>query len=157
MSAIVKTLWNTTARLNLTDKDGFSSHLPAPEEFDSSVEEAFARKFGAKRDGWQLVREGEILYEHQHTFVPDFVFRHDDDTEVLMEIIGFWTPEYLAHRRQTLRRFPDHSILLAIPERSLRADAARGANLIVYKKALLLKPVMEALERMRHQRIAHKT
>ena len=146
MSATIKTPWNTTAKLNLSYKDGFSSHLPTPDEFDSSVEEAFAKKFGAERDGWQLIREGEILHKNQTTFVPDFVFRHKDGTEVLMEIIGFWTPEYLAHRRATLRIFANKRILLAIPEASLKTDASQTENLIVYKKAILIKPVMKVLE-----------
>ena len=149
MSASIKTPWNTTAKLNLSDKDGFRSHLPQPDEFDSSVEEAFARKFGAERDGWQLIREGEILYERQSTFVPDFVFRHKDGTEVLMEIIGFWTPEYLAHRRETIRKFQHHNILLAIPESSLKVDAVKAKNVVSYKKSLLLKPIMDGLEGIR--------
>jgi predicted nuclease of restriction endonuclease-like RecB superfamily len=148
MSAIVKTPWKTTAELNLSDKAGFSSHLPQPDEFDSSVEEAFAKKFGTERDGWQLIREGEILHKNQMTFVPDFVFRHKDGREVLMEIIGFWTPEYLAHRRETLRKFYKHNILLAIPESSLKVDADITKNVVPYKKALLLKPVLDALNKL---------
>ena len=147
MIAIVKTPWDQPAKLVLSAKDGFSSHLPSPEEFDSTVEESFAKKFGQKRKEWQLIREGEILHHHQKTFVPDFTFRHDSGTEVLMEIVGFWTPEYLAHRRSTLQRFRDHRILTAIPESSLQEHVSVGDNVIVYKTALKLKPVMEALER----------
>jgi len=151
MSALIKTPWNTTARLELSDKDGFTSHLPSPEEFDSSLEESFAKKFGPERNGWKLIREGEILHKYQSTFVPDFAFRHKDGTEVLFEIIGFWTPEYLAGRRQTLRRFRHHQILLALPEKSLREGAQIGANVLVYKKALQLKRLLEALERIRSE------
>jgi len=140
-----------TAKLNLSYKDGFSSHLPEPDEFDSSVEEAFAKKFGTERDGWQLIREGEILHKKQTTFVPDFVFRHKDGTEVLMEIIGFWTPEYLTHRRETLRKFQHHNILLAIPESSLKVDPGSTKNVVPYKKALLLTPVLEALNKLQNQ------
>jgi len=150
MSTTIKTPWNASARLNLSDQDGFSSHLPEPEEFDSSVEEAFAMKFGTEREGWKLIREGAILHENQTTFVPDFVFRHDDGTEVLMEIIGFWTPEYLAHRRETLRKFKQHKILLAIPEKSIITDAVLANNIVAYKKVLLIKPVMEALKEIRY-------
>ncbi len=145
MSATIKTPWNGTARLSLSDKDGFSSYLPQPDEFDSSVEEAFAKEFGGERDGWRLIREGEILHENQTTFVPDFVFRHKDGREVLMEIIGFWTPEYLAHRRETVRRFRDCNILLAIPESSLKSDVVKAKDIVTYKKALAIKSVVEAL------------
>ena len=58
----------------------------------------FTKKFGSERNGWQLFREGEILYHHQKTFVPDFTFRHEDSTEVLLEIVDFWTKEYILTR-----------------------------------------------------------
>jgi predicted nuclease of restriction endonuclease-like RecB superfamily len=149
MSAIIQTPWKTKTRLELSDRDGFKSHLPPPEEFDSTVEEAFAAKFGPERDGWRLIREGEVLHQGQSAFVPDFVFKHEDGTRVLMEIVGFWTPEYLAGKRQTLRQFHQHRILIALPERSVREDAAVGDNVILYKTALKLQPVLEALERCR--------
>jgi predicted nuclease of restriction endonuclease-like RecB superfamily len=149
MSAIIQTPWKTKARLELSDRDGFKSHLPSAEEFDSTVEEAFAAKFGPERDGWRLIREGEVLHQGQSAFVPDFVFRHQDGTQVLMEIVGFWTPEYLASKRQTLRHFRERRILIALPERSVREDAAVGDNVILYKTALKLQPVLEALERCR--------
>jgi predicted nuclease of restriction endonuclease-like RecB superfamily len=149
MIASVQTPWNKPAKLILSDKDGFTSHLPSPDEFDSTIEESFAEKFGTTRNGWQLIREGEILHHQQKTFVPDFTFRHVDGTEVLLEIVGFWTPEYLAHRRETLRQFREHKILIAVPEKSLREGATIGENILVYKTALKIEPLMEALERIR--------
>ena len=149
LSAVIHTPWKTKARLELSDRDGFKSHLPPAEEFDSTVEEAFAAKFGEEREGWRLIREGEILHLGQTAFVPDFVFRHQDGTQVLMEIVGFWTPEYLASKRQTLRQFHEHRILIALPERSVRENAAVGDNVILYKTALKLQPVLEALQKCR--------
>jgi len=85
-------------------------------------------------------------------FVPDFVFRHEDGTTVLFEIVGFWTPEYLAKKRETLRRFQGQGILLAVPERSLREGAEPGAGVIVYKTAIKVAPVLAALEAARGSR-----
>ena len=149
LQAVIQTPWKTKARMELSDRDGFKSHLPPAEEFDSTVEEAFAAKFGPERDGWRLIREGEVLHQGQSAFVPDFVFRHQDGTQVLMEIVGFWTPEYLASKRQTLRQFRQHHILIALPERSVREDATVGDNVILYKTALKLQPVLDTLERCR--------
>jgi predicted nuclease of restriction endonuclease-like RecB superfamily len=149
MTASLKTPWNTPARLNLSDNDGFKSHLPSPDEFDSSLERSLAEKFGPTRDGWQLIREGEILHDRQKTFVPDFTFRHEDGTQVLLEIVGFWTPEYLAHRRRTLQLFRHHQVLIAVPEKSIRDGARIGENVLVYKTALKLAPLMKILERIR--------
>lgn len=149
MRAVLRTPWNSSAELVLSAGDYFCSHLPAPEEFDSKLEESFANKFGSERDGWRLIREGAVLHANQKTFVPDFVFRHEDGTEVLFEIVGFWTPEYLRARRQTLRRFRNHRILIAVPERSVREAAHIGGNTLVYKTALKLAPLMQALEAFR--------
>lgn len=152
MTAIVRTPWNTRATLAISDRDRFTSHLPAPQEFDSALEESFAEKFGPKRDGWQLIREGEILHDRQKTFLPDFTFRHDDGTEVFLEIVGFWTPEYLAGKRETLRQFRHHNILIAVPEASVREGARLLENVLVYKTALKLAPLMELLETTRAKR-----
>ena len=164
MTATIQTPWQARATLKLSDRDGFTSHLPTPEDFDSAVEESFAGKFGPEQAGWRLCREGTILHDRQAAFVPDFVFRHADGTEVLMEIVGFWTNEYLAKKRQTLRRFADKRILLALPEKSLRerptqgdpdgpgaADGAgtAGWRMVTYKSVLKVAPVLEALERIR--------
>jgi len=151
MAAVLRTPWRTRAALELSDRDRYTSTLPPPEEFDSTVEEKFASKFGPERDGWRLERETEVLADGQTAFVPDFVFRHEDGTAVLFEIVGFWTPEYLAKKRETLLRFREHPILLAVPEQSLREGAESAENVIVYKTAIQLGPVMETLERFRPQ------
>lgn len=149
LTAVLQTPWKGKARLVISDADRFTSHLPPPEEFDSALEESFAHKFGPARDGWRLIREGNILHERQATFIPDFTFRHEDGTEVFLEIVGFWTPEYLAQKRETLRRFRRHRILLAVPQSSLREGAAITDHIIVYKTALKIEPLLVALDAAR--------
>jgi predicted nuclease of restriction endonuclease-like RecB superfamily len=149
MRALIRTPWRGRAVLQISSTDGYRSHLPAPEEFDSSVEEAFARKFGCERDGWRLEREGEVVHEGQWTFVPDFVLRHEDGTEVFLEIVGFWTPEYLAAKRKLLRRLGRLRFLVAVPATSLRRGARVPEGFLVYKTRLKIAPVLEALKRFR--------
>jgi len=148
MHAVIRTRrrgWNVS--LDLCAEDGLTSHVPPPEDFDSHVEEAFAEKWGpGKRAGWLLEREGEILHRGQKVFVPDFVFRHDDGRTVLMEIIGFWTPEYLEAKSQTLRSFEDQPILLAVAERTGEGLPGLAAEAIPFKSALLIKDVLDRLK-----------
>jgi predicted nuclease of restriction endonuclease-like RecB superfamily len=146
MNAVVRTPWGTTARLTCEPGDGLGSHMPAPDEFDSSIEEKFANAFGAERGGWRLIREGVILHEGQTTFVPDFVFRNADGREAFMEIVGFWTPEYLEKKRQTLRLFQRHRILLAVAKQFLRKDQALPRGVIGYGRAVGVEPVLRMLE-----------
>ena len=119
--------------VTLAYKDGFTSHLPSPEEFDSTLEESLARKFGPERGGWQLIREGEILHDRQKTSVPDFTFRHKDGMQVHLEMIGFWTLQYLARKRETIRQSTHHNIVIAVPEKFLREGMSVGENVLVYR------------------------
>jgi len=56
------------------------------------------------------------------------------------------------HRRRSLQLFRHHIILIAVPEKSLREGASIGENVLVYKTALKLTPLMEALERIRTEK-----
>jgi len=132
--------------LDLSPQDGYKSHLPSPAEFDSNLEEDFSRKWGdGKREGWSLIREGEILCHHQKVFVPDFAFRHDDGRTALLEIIGFWTPEYLEAKRQTLKLFPHQPILLAVAEGVARQATDWPPDVIRFKTALKVSDVLARL------------
>jgi uncharacterized protein len=135
-----------TVGLDLSSRDGLHSHLPSPAEFDSQVEEAFAEKWGSEaRDGWTLLREAEILHRGQKVFVPDFAFRHSDGRTVPMEIVGFWTPEYLQAKLETLRTFEDSHILIAVAASVQLKLEELPAEIIPYKSGLLVKDVLARL------------
>jgi uncharacterized protein len=131
--------------LDLSPQDRLTSHLPPPEEFDSRVEERFARRWGDERDGWSLYREGELLHQGQKVFVPDFAIRHVDGRSVLLEIVGFWTPEYLEAKVQTLRAFQNHKILLAVAKPASRHMPDLPPETIHYKTALRPEDVLPRL------------
>jgi predicted nuclease of restriction endonuclease-like RecB superfamily len=131
--------------LDLSPEDGLHSHLPPPREFDSRVEENFAKSWGGKRDGWLLEREGEFLHQGQKVFVPDFVLRHEDGRTALLEIVGFWTPEYLQAKLQTLRAFQAHRVLVAVAEPVARHMTELPAGVIRFKSALRPEDVLERL------------
>ena len=132
--------------LDLSATEGLVSHLPPPEEFDSQVEQDFSEKWGAEpRDGWRLVREGEVLHSGQKVFIPDFAFRHDDGRTVLMEVIGFWTPEYLEAKAATLRAFGRQPILLAVAEPLTQRLPELQREIVVFKSALKVDDVLAKL------------
>ena len=132
--------------LDLSPEDQLKSHLPAPEEFDSDIESEFARKWGGEpRDGWSLAREADILHSDQRVFVPDFTFRHADGRKVLLEIIGFWTADYLTAKLRTLRLFSSTPILLAVAERLTDQLPPLPPSSIVYKTVLKVSDVLARL------------
>jgi len=151
--------WRMSARLRLphgiatfelSPADGLRSHLPPAETFDSEVEQAFAEKFGPHRDGWRLEREGGLLVRDQKVFVPDFVFRHDDGTVAYLEIVGFWTPEYLETKRRTLALFDGVPILVAVPTSTAR-KAGLSPSMLTYRTRLKIAPVLEQLNALRER------
>lgn len=149
LKATLRTRWGTQATLDVSSQDGYTSHLPSPGEFDSSIEEAFATAFGAERQGWRVDREAAVLYRGQTTFIPDFVLRHADGREAFLEIVGFWTPEYLDAKRQTLRRFREHRILLAVAEKIVRGKKEVPQGVIVYRKEIDPEEVVRELSHAR--------
>lgn len=133
-------------RFELTSQDGLHSQVAAPADFDSKLEQTFAANWGNEpRDGWQLIREGDILHHGQKVFVPDFVFRHEDGRTIMMEIIGFWTPEYLQAKAETLRMFSEVPILLAVSQSAKVALPDLAVDAIVFKSSLRVKDVSQRL------------
>ncbi|MFM7843143.1 MAG: DUF790 family protein [Planctomycetota bacterium] len=136
-------------RLELSDEDGLRSHLPAPAEFDSDLEQLFADEWGDEpRDGWSLLREASILTQGQKTFVPDFEFRHADGRRVLLEVIGYWTPEYLQKKAETLRLFASQQVLLAVAKSVHEQLPELASEPILFGKRLRVKAVLERLAQL---------
>jgi uncharacterized protein len=133
------------ASLDLSPEDRLNSHLPAPQLFDSRVEAQFAQRWGEKRQGWTLSREAEVLYQGQKVFVPDFILQHDDGRRVLLEIVGFWTPEYLDAKCKTLRTFARYPIIVAVGPSASSRKTELPPNAILYRTALLPEQVIERI------------
>lgn len=134
------------ARLELSPDDGLTSHLPPPRAFDSDLESAFAAEWGeAPRDGWTLQREPAILCRGQRVFFPDFGLRHFDGRRLLLEIVGFWTPEYRDAKLKTLALFGHESILLAVADSAARADEEWPPGTIRFKTQLKAEHVLARL------------
>ncbi len=73
-----------------------NSHVPTL--FDSKIEKTFLEKFELFNTGWTIEREPEPIITKQKTaFIPDFILTKFDN-RVFVEIIGFWTKEYLERK-----------------------------------------------------------
>jgi predicted nuclease of restriction endonuclease-like RecB superfamily len=133
----------------LSSADGWRGGGAAPPEFDSALEETIARKFGRERAGWRLLREAVVLDVGGGLLVPDFVFRHEDGTEVVLEIVGYWTPEYLADKLRRLSRARDVNLVVAVP-RHLALRAGRlPARVLPFRRRILLRDLLPRLEAFR--------
>ena len=106
---------------------GLVSHYKPPGEFDSILEEAFAARWEKLDTPWKLEREVDLVPVPGSAIIPDFRVAHPDGRSVLVEIVGFWRPEYLRKKFALLRRSGRRDIVLAVSAR-LNLDAA-GVNL----------------------------
>lgn len=86
---------------NTTDAN---SHIPL---FDSDVEKNFYQKFKSFDNSWNISREPEPLITKQKAaFIPDFVLTRFKN-KVIVEIIGFWTKDYLVRKIDKITQIMD--------------------------------------------------
>ena len=82
--------------------DPYNSNKIFTSYFDSSVEEKFANRFEQVANGWRLIREPDpLIVSGGRAFIPDFMIQKYD-RRIYLEIVGFWTKEYLQKKIQKL-------------------------------------------------------
>jgi uncharacterized protein len=120
-----------------------------PRRFDSGVEARFAREFLRLAPDWNLVREPEPLRAEGTLVFPDFALEHRlyPARRWLLEIVGFWTPEYLSHKLARLRAAGIEDLILCIDaERACAAnDLPAGARILRYRRSVDARAVLEIL------------
>jgi predicted nuclease of restriction endonuclease-like RecB superfamily len=82
--------------------------------FEQALAAEFRAKLRAQRAGWTLAREDSPRAAGELLFLPDFTARHQDGREALIEIVGFWTPEYLAEKVRKLRAARLDNLVLVV-------------------------------------------
>jgi predicted nuclease of restriction endonuclease-like RecB superfamily len=109
----------------------FPAAPPVP--FDSKLEERFARDLGAIAPDWDLVREPEAVRAGGTLVFPDFLLRHrlDPRRRVLVELAGFWTPEYLATKLARLAEAQLPPFILCVDEQRACALGKLPASLSI--------------------------
>lgn len=147
MTAVVNTSFAGHRVFKLDQSCGLSSHYKEMKDFDSSAEEAFFAKFSRnKKTKWKIEREGGVLDLKGSVMIPDFVFRHPDGRVVYLEIVGFWTPQYLSNKLEKIHKAAGTPLVLAIPEAlNCTVDDFEGP-VVRYKSRLLMKDVLPAIE-----------
>jgi hypothetical protein len=141
----------TTARFSLTPDCGLVSHYPPGKPYDSIVEEAFAARWAQTKTAWQLEREVDLVPIPGSVMVPDFRLVHPDGRTCLLEIVGYWRPEYLRKKFAQVRRAQRDDLILAISERLNLARAGVRlqdvpARIVWFKDRVQPQAVLEVLE-----------
>jgi len=131
------------------------SHFKRSGMFDSRLEADFATEFeqkiGSKRGHWQLTRESELLLLGDTVMIPDFVLTdmRDENRRILVELVGFWHPQYLRRKVEKVRAARCANLLLLVykglnvTEEDFRDSVS---EVIFFQQKPVLKEVMEYVE-----------
>jgi hypothetical protein len=108
---------NETRQFALDQREGLDSHYSAGTRFDSDVERTLAQKWERATTDWELVREDDVFDLGAEVMIPDFAIEHPDGRRAILEIVGFWTPEYLESKLEKIRQVEAENFILAVSER----------------------------------------
>ncbi len=135
----------------LDDRCGLITHYPPSKTYDSMIEESFAKSWAKANTDWQLEREVNLIPLPGSVMIPDFRLVHPDGQDFLLEIVGFWRPEYLQKKFYQVRTADVDNLILAISERlNLEKAGVKfsdvPARVIWFKDKLRPQQVLRLLE-----------
>jgi len=116
----------TSHQFTLDTTDGLVSHYSTGQQFDSDIERTLARKWERANTEWELKREDDVFDLGDEVMIPDFAIEHPDGRRAILEVVGFWTPEYLASKLAKIRHVDADNFVLAVSERLDCADEDFG-------------------------------
>lgn len=160
------TRWSLTATLHI--KDNYSnevrqrtftldsdcnlvSHYPPGKPYDSMVEESFAKRWPTDKTQWRLEREVDLVPIPGSVMIPDFRLVHPDGREYLLEIVGYWRPDYLRKKFAQVQKANRNNLILAVSERlnlekaGVRPETA-PAKIVWFKEKLQPRSILDILE-----------
>lgn len=140
----------TPARFTLESGCGLVSHYPPGKTYDSMLEASFADRWSKAKTEWQLEREVDLVSIPGSVMVPDFRLVHPDGRSFLLEIVGYWRPEYLKKKFAQVKKALRDDIILAVSERLNLGQAGIKiedvpAKIVWFKDQLIPKSVLSLL------------
>ena len=121
-----------------------------PRRFDSKLAERFLRDFSRVARDWDVVREPEPIEAGGRLIAADLALEHrrDRSRRWLLEIVGFWTREYLARKLEAFRAAGVTNLILCVDaERSCDGlEPAGGARLVRYRRRIDPADILAIIE-----------
>lgn len=143
-------------RYILDDSTKLRTHFTSSGLFDSRLEADFAAEFEAKYGGatrvWELAREDELIVLGDTVMIPDFSLTHrKEGRRALLEIVGFWQPDYLRRKLAKVREAGRRDLILLVYESANVAEgtfeAVSAGEVLTFSRKPVLKEVLAAVER----------
>jgi len=117
--------------------------------YDSATEESFDSQFRAVKSGWTLKREPEPVLAGNQVIVPDFSLERAG-LKVYLEIVGFWTEEYLLRKAAKLKQVDVKMILVVNDalscEKLVTLEKRPQLHFIYYHDKISLAPILRYLK-----------
>ena len=141
-----------TSLFTLDSTCGLVSHYPAGKMYDSAIEASFAESWEKLNTEWKLEREVDLIPIPGSVMIPDFRLVHPDGRTYLLEIVGYWRPEYLRKKFWQVQQADCKNLILAISERLNLEKAGvkvsdTPALTVWFKDKLLPKTVLQAIQK----------
>ncbi|MCL2172136.1 MAG: DUF790 family protein [Candidatus Bathyarchaeota archaeon] len=131
--------------LNIPNPNNSAADNLLPTSFDSAAEESFASQFKALCPDWLLKREPEPVLAGNQVLVPDFSLEKSG-LKIYLEIIGFWTDEYLRRKAEKLKHVNVQMILIVREalacEKLFSLEKRPQLHFIYYKDKLPMAPLL---------------
>ncbi|HBC41485.1 MAG TPA: hypothetical protein DCZ88_06225 [Pseudanabaena sp.] len=129
---------------------GLVSHYPAGKMYDSALEASFAEKWADSKTEWKLEREVDLIPIPGSVMIPDFRLVHPDGRSYLLEIVGYWRPEYLRKKFSQVKQANYENLILAISERlNLEKAGVKMSDTptltVWFKDKLLPKSILQVI------------
>jgi len=117
-----------------------------PASSDSGVERRLAVDIRRLASGWELAREDTVVRVGSRLFYPDFTLVSARG-RVLVEVVGYWTPEYLANKAEALRAV-EVPLVVCVDERHARGDLSPRPGILAYRGRVDASALVAEAERM---------
>jgi len=119
-------------KLEVSDFPLIKANVKVEEKyFDSTIEERFYSEFLRILRDWKIRREPEPVVIGDSLFFPDFV-AEKENLKVYVEIVGFWTKEYLRSKLEKLRKLKEPCLVIVNEE--LGYGDFSGLDVIFFKR-----------------------
>ncbi|HEC88684.1 MAG TPA: DUF790 family protein [Thermoplasmata archaeon] len=121
--------------------------------FDSEVEERFYNEFKSLNIGWKIKREPTIIEAGNYIIIPDFGFyKNENGIEHYLEVVGFWTPEYLKKKIWKLKN-AKVNITVAVNENLSCKKEDFSGDVIFYNRKIPLTAIIKILKKLEEEHI----
>ncbi len=127
-----------------------TTHRPV-KRFDSVLERRFFRDLSRQAPHWEVLREADPVQIGRRVLCPDFTLVDPArGLRIPVEVVGYWTPEYLRNKWEVLQSLPPDSPWLVCLDENLAGAAGEtpaGVPFFRFKKRIDVARFLAFVER----------